>query len=103
MISCVPIKHILPYFCHNNKLLKYLYFLSDGEDFIAIDDVFVISPGQTELVVPIALVDDVFPEGVEVFEVLLSTSPGVFIDSPSRATVTILNDDRDLLGIVLHL
>lgn len=73
-------------------------FFSGGEDFIAIDKVFSLSPGQTELMVPIALVDDVIPECVEEFAVLLYTSPGVFVDTPARIIVTILNDDPGLPG-----
>ncbi len=56
----------------------------------------MIPPEATQLVIPISIVDDVFPEISEHFEVLLHTSPGVFIDSPSRVVVTTLNDDPDL-------
>ena len=53
------------------------------------------------MVLSVPLVDDVFPEGLEEFEVILSASPGVFIDSPASAIVRILNDDPDLPGIYL--
>ena len=49
--------------------------------------------GQTEATVTIDIVDDDLPEGNEVFEVFLSTSPGVYIISPAFAIITILNDD----------
>jgi len=39
-----------------------------------------------------------FPEKLEKIEVLLHKSAGVFIDSPSRAVVSILNDDPALPG-----
>ena len=69
-------------------------------DFIAIDAVFDLNPGQTELVIPIAIVDDVFPEVAEEFEIYIYSSPGLFVDSPAMATVTILNDDPDLPGVL---
>lgn len=79
------------------SIVMYIFFyLLDGEDFIAFDREFVVLPGATELIIPISIVDDVFPEMSEQFEVLLHTSPGVFIDSPSRVVVTILNDDPNL-------
>ena len=63
------------------------------------DQLFEFSPDQEEIVVPIPLVDDVFPEETEQFEVILEASPGVFVDSPARALVTIRNDDPDLPGL----
>ena len=50
------------------------------------------------MVIPITISDDVFPEEAEQFEVILTASPGVFIDAPASAVVTILNDDPDLPG-----
>ena len=72
---------------------------SDGKDFVAMNEIFMLSPGQTELQVPINLMDDIFSEDEELFEVLFSTSPGVFIDTPARTTVSILDDDT-LPGII---
>ena len=67
-------------------------------------DVLVeFSANQVDVVVSVPLVDDVFPEGLEEFEVILLASPGVFIDSPASAIVRILNDDPDLPGIYLIL
>ena len=53
---------------------------------------------QREIVVEVPLINDVFPEELEKFEVHLSACPGVFVDSPSCATIEILNDDPDLPG-----
>ena len=50
------------------------------------------------MVIPITISNDVFPEEAEQFEVIISASPGVFIDAPASAVVTILNDDPDLPG-----
>ena len=63
-----------------------------------VDRLVEFSANQVEVVVTIPLVDDVFPEEQEEFEVILEASPGVFIDSPASATVSILNDDPDLPG-----
>lgn len=61
-------------------------------------DVLVeFSANQVDVIVSVPLVDDVFPEELEEFEVILSASPGVFIDSPASAIVRILNDDPDVL------
>ncbi len=75
-----------------------LFTFTGGEDFVAINNEFSIQPGAIELIIPVSVIDDVFPEMSEHFEVLLHASPGVFIQSPSRAIVTILNDDPDLPG-----
>ena len=80
---------------------SFLHVLIDEEDFLAFNQDFLISPGVTQLIIPITLVNDVFPENTEQFEVLLHASPGVFIDSPSRTIVSILNDDPDLPGMLL--
>ena len=69
-----------------------------GEDFEDVDATFQFSPSQTEVVVSITISNDVFPEEAEEFEVILTASPGVFIDAPASAVVTILNDDPDLPG-----
>ena len=74
---------------------NYLRMIEDFED---VDQLFGFSADQREIVVSIPLVDDVFPEETEQFEVILEASPGVFIDSPARALVTIFNDDPELPG-----
>ena len=51
----------------------------------------------------ITFVDDVFPEGPEQIEVFLSAAPGALIVSPAYASVTILNDDPPLPGIIISL
>ena len=50
----------------------------------------------------IAFVDDIFPEGPEQIEVLLSAAPGALVVSPAYASVTILNDDPQLPGIHVY-
>ena len=67
-----------------------------GEDFIPETRELVLM--ETELVVFVRLVDDVFPEKDEKFEVFLSAAPGALIVPPAFATVTILNDDPPLPG-----
>ena len=69
-----------------------------GEDFEMLDTTVEFAEGVTEQVVIVNLVDDVFPESAEVFEVYLAVSPGVYISSPSNTTVFILNDDPPLPG-----
>ncbi len=54
------------------------------------------NPNQVQSIVDIEIVDDVFPEDTEEFEVFLSASPGVYIESPAYARIIILNDDPDL-------
>lgn len=76
----------------------HLWSLVD-EDFENVDRLIEFSANQESISVPIALTDDVFPEAMEHFEVVLASSPGVFIDSPARALVTILNDDPELPGM----
>ncbi len=49
----------------------------------------------------IRLLDDVFPEPTESFQVFLSASPGVYIQSPAVATVMINDRDPDIPGIVV--
>ena len=68
------------------------------EDFEGVDQLIEFSPDQTQLVLSITLTDDVFPEELEQFEVFLAASAGVFIASPARAVVSILNDDPQLPG-----
>ena len=64
---------------------------------------FEFLPNISNLIITIPLVNDVFPEKTEEFEMFLSASPGVFIDSPAFARVVILNDDPDLEGRGLSL
>ena len=72
---------------------------SGGEDFVAVSQTAVeFGPNEHLVTVMIDIVDDVFPENTEEFEVFLSTSPGVYIVSPAYANVTILNDDPPLPG-----
>ena len=55
-------------------------------------------PEESNLIITIPLVNDIFPEETEEFQVFLSASPGIFIDSPAYARVIILDDDPDLQG-----
>ena len=56
------------------------------------------APGATEVPVSIPLVNDVIPEDPESFEVFLSASPGVYIQSPAAATILINDRDPHLPG-----
>ena len=69
---------------------------SVGEDFRNVNQTIEFGPGETEVDVEIQLIDDVFPEETESFEVFLTSSPGVFIQSPGVATVIISDRDPEL-------
>lgn len=56
------------------------------------------APGVSQVTVPVPLIDDVFPEDTEIFQVFLSASPGVYVQAPAVATVTINDRDPDLPG-----
>ena len=86
---------VLFYFSTHNRLSLNFPV---GDDFLSFRRSFTIMPGESELQIPITLIDDVFPEKLEKIEVLLHNSAGVFIDTPSKAVVSILNDDPDILG-----
>ena len=83
-------------------MLSWKLFLvfpfSAGEDFIHIETMAQFQSGQTEVGVAVPLLDDVFPESPESFQVFLSSSPGVYIQPPAVANVTILDRDLDLPG-----
>ena len=61
-----------------------------------VNTIVEIGSGETEVTVSIPLIDDVFPEDPESFEVFLSASPGVYIKSPAAATILINDRDPDL-------
>ena len=82
-------------FCYIS-LITYNYVVS--EDFEGVSQKFEFLPNESNLIITIPLVNDIFPEETEEFEIFLSSSPGVFIDSPAYARVVILNDDPDLEG-----
>ena len=92
----------LPFVSLSNLCLRqfiiFLIFITVSEDFINESKLLEFAPNQRSLTVTVRLVDDVFPEGIEEFEVFLSASPGIFIDSPAFARIVILNDDPDLPG-----
>ena len=69
---------------------------SVGEDFHDINGSVEFEPDETEKDVVIQLIDDVFPEETESFEIFLASSPGVFIQSPAAATVVISDRDPEL-------
>ena len=81
-----------------HQFIIFLIFITVSEDFINESKLLEFAPNQRSLTVTVRLVDDVFPEGIEEFEVFLSASPGIFIDSPAFARIVILNDDPDLPG-----
>ena len=54
---------------------------------------------QTQITIP--LINDVFPEATESFQVFLSASSGVYIQAPAVATVVINDRDPDLPGIFI--
>ena len=72
-----------------------------GDDFNPETRELIFAAGVDFLDVFIIFVDDVFPEGPEQLEVFLSAAPGALIVSPAYASVTILNDDPPLPGIII--
>ena len=84
-------------FCHFSKDCIIVSFCSSaGEDFMHVNTIVEIGSGETEVTVSIPLIDDVFPEDPESFEVFLSASPGVYIQSPAAANILINDRDPDL-------
>ena len=69
-----------------------------GRDYVHLDTTVEFASGVTEAQVTIPLIDDVFPEDPESFEVFLSASPGVYIQSPAAATILINDSDPELRG-----
>ena len=74
----------------------YMYVVS--EDFQCVSLRLEFLPNESNLIITIPLINDIFPEETEEFEVFLSASPDVFIDSPAYARVVILDDDPDFEG-----
>lgn len=71
----------------------YELFEGDTDDFVASFDA-----GQIYYNVSLSLIDDIFPEKNETFEVFLTASPGVFLSPYTRMVVTITDDDPDFPG-----
>ena len=70
-----------------------------GEDFVQTSLIVNFAPNQESALAMIPLVDDVFAEVVEQFEVFIAASPGVFVDSPAFATVNVMDFDPPLPGV----
>ena len=69
-----------------------------GVDFISTSGTLIFGPGQTSATIEVPILNDSFVEPTESFVVaLLPPSDGVLV-RPAMATVSILNDDRDLSG-----
>ena len=82
----------------NSIATSFIVFYVVSEDFEGMSQLFEFLPNENNLIITVSLVNDVFPEETEEFEMFLSSSPGVFIDSPAYARVVILDDDQDLEG-----
>ena len=54
--------------------------------------------GQIYHNVSLSLIDDIFPEENETFEILLTASPGVFLSPHTQMVVTIIDNDPDFPG-----
>ena len=80
------------------NFMSFIVLYVVSEDFEGISQLFEFLPNENNLIITVSLVNDVFPEETEEFEMFLSSSPGVFIDTPAYARVIILNDDQDLEG-----
>ena len=83
---------------YHAQYLSFNTLSTVGEDYEALDTEIQFSPDQTDILVSINIVDDVFPEDTEQLMVILTASPDVYIDSPASAIVTIFNDDPELPG-----
>ena len=62
-----------------------------GDDFKEVDGTFEFVADQRDVVVTVPLVDNMIPDEVKQFEVVLLASPGIYINSPASAIITILN------------
>ena len=79
---------------HQIIFTAYKYYIPDGADFESTSAVITIPPDQSEGCAELPITDDnIALEDDETFEVLLQTPPGVTSSSPSRSTVTILDND----------
>ncbi|XP_064388263.1 uncharacterized protein LOC135336419 isoform X3 [Halichondria panicea] len=67
-----------------------------GVDFVHTEENVTFARGVDQAQITIPLINDVFPEATESFQVFLSASPGVYIQSPAVATVMINDRDPDL-------
>ncbi len=73
-------------------------FISAGVDFVHTEENVTFPRGVDQVQITIPLINDVFPEATESFQVFLSASPGVYIQAPAVATVVINDRDPDLPG-----
>ena len=73
--------------------------ISAGVDFVHTEENVTFARGVDQAQITIPLINDVFPEATESFQVFLSASPGVYIQSPAVATVMINDRDPDLPGM----
>ena len=55
--------------------------------------------GQIDRNISLPFIDDIFPEHAETFDILLTTSAGVFLFPYTRTVVTITDDDPDLADL----
>jgi Concanavalin A-like lectin/glucanases superfamily/Calx-beta domain len=66
---------------------------SNGVDYAAVSNSFVIPPGKLTTALPIVPLDDVLREGHETVTLTLSSNAAYKLDPPASATVTILDDE----------
>ena len=101
MYACMhACMHVHVWWCLSIVVSEW-YSLAVGEDIDLSDgaslEVF-FDAGQLARNISLPFIDDIFPEEDETFEILLTTSPGVFLSPYTRTVVTITNDDPDLPG-----
>ncbi len=78
--------------------LYCMVFFPVGEDFMHVDERVKFAQGASQVQISIPLINDIFPESTESFQVFLSASSGVYIQAPAVATVVIDDRDPDLPG-----
>ena len=71
---------------------------SNGVDYVAVSNSFVIPAGSLSATLPIIPIDDTLLEGPETVTLTLQPAPAYFLGTPTQATVTI-EDDEPMLTI----
>jgi hypothetical protein len=64
-----------------------------NEDYVPISGTLVFAPGETSKTISVTIIDLPCPETAEDFSLMLSDPFGTSLSTPSRTTVTILDDD----------
>ena len=71
-----------------------------GRDYTATKLSVEFKPGETQKILSVPVIDDVFPEQNKTFFIFFASSPDVYLSPITFASVTILNDDPPLPGVI---